>query len=70
MNQHICQAENITSDATSGLVDVEAEWEAISAGTHAPTGVTGYRTLIEAALADERPDLAIGFATHLLTKSG
>ena len=59
----------MSSDASSGLVDVEAEWTAISAGatahqhdglshtltgTHAPTDVAGYRTLIEAAVADER----------------
>lgn len=69
------QAEDIADDATSGLIDIDAEWSAISAGesnrcshprvnritsthgltgTHAPTGVSGYRTLIEAALADDR----------------
>jgi len=71
----VAQDEDIVSDGSSGLIDVDAEWKAISAGesfpgpsrvcnalltsigdagTHAPTGVSGYRTLIEASLADER----------------
>jgi len=54
----------------SSFIDVEAEWAAISAGTHAPTDVAGYRILVESAMADDRPDLALNFAKHLLNHSG
>lgn len=68
--QGALESENVSGDASSGLVDVKAEWKAIEQGTHAPTDVAGYRTLIEAAVADERFDLAMSFARHLLHVSG
>jgi len=57
------------SDRTPGLIDVDAEWTAISSGTHAPTEAGGYRALVEAAVAAEKPDLALQFATHLLASN-
>jgi len=54
------------SERTPGLIDVQAEWQAISSGTHAPTEAAGYRALVEAAVAAERPDLALDFAIHLM----
>lgn len=66
-------------ERTPGNIDVLAEWEvpssstdsltraqAVSSGYAAPTDTPGYRTLVEAAVAAERPDIAVGFARHLL----
>merc|ERR1712216_586221 len=39
--QAALEGENIDAEGSSGFVDVEAEWAAIAAGTHAPTDVAG-----------------------------